>query len=613
MKQTLSALVIFFSCLISAQNKETLFLWPDEVPGEIEVKHKPVPSDNVSGNVIRLTNINNPLLTVFKPETPNASKAAVIIAPGGGYQILAVNKEGYEVAEWLNTLGYTAFVLEYRVPKKRMGALQDMQRAMRVVRGKASEYDINPHKIGVMGFSAGGHLSACASTSYLLDAYSKVDALDSVSSQPNFSILIYPAYLDKGENRSLSPELKIDQYTSPFFVFGTNDDPYGNSALVITAALRDKKVPVELHMLPEGGHGYGLRKGNIAAKTWPKLAEVWLDHVVSPENKFNNIQVIGSHNSYKIPIEKPLYNYLLSVDSMKAKSLEYGHVSLQEQLNLGLRNLELDVFHDPAGGRFSKPKGLDIVRSMGYEPLEFDLDKKLQQPGLKMFHIQDIDIRSHHLLFKEGLEVLKKWSDTNPNHTPIVVLINAKDQKIQNTKEPLIFTKQALDSIDIEITSVFSEEKLITPDFVRGNNKTLEEAILSNGWPHLEDVKGRFLFVLDEKEEKINRYLEGHASLKNRVLFVNSKEGNPEAAFRIINNPIKDFEYIKELVAKGYMIRTRADAGTKESRTNDYTRFQKAMTSGAQVISTDYYIPTKLYPSTFKVVFENDTYERIKE
>ena len=147
---------------------------------------------------------------------------------------------------------------------------------------------------------------------------------------------------------------------------------------------------------------------------------------------------------------------------------------------------------------------------------------------------------------------------------------------------------------------------------MRGDFETVEEAILKKGWPELSKLKGRFLFVLDEKEEKINRYLENHPLLKNGVLFVNSKEGNPEAAFRIINDPIKEFEYIKELVAKGYMIRTRADAGTKESRTNDYERFEKAKASGAQVISTDYYIPTKLYNSTFKVSFENDIYERIK-
>lgn len=327
----------------------------------------------------------------------------------------------------------------------------------------------------------------------------------------------------------------------------------------------------------------------------------------------NEIQVIGSHNSYKIPIEKPLFNYLLSIDSAMAKSLQYSHISLEEQLNLGLRNLELDVFHDPNGDYYSNPKGLEIVKTMGEAPLGFDKEEKLKQPGLKMFHVQDVDFRSHYLLFKEGLQALKKWSDNNPNHTPIFILINAKDQKVAGTTEPLPFTKNALDSIDIEIKSVFSAEKLITPNFVRGDFETLEEAILKKGWPELNSVRGRFLFVLDEKEEKNNRYLEAHEGLKNRVLFVNSEEGNPEAAFRIINDPVKNLNYIKELVSKGYMVRTRADAGTKEARNNDYERFEKAKASGAQVISTDYYIPSTLFPSTFKISFEDGGFERIKK
>ncbi|AXP81501.1 hypothetical protein CJ739_2428 [Mariniflexile rhizosphaerae] len=327
----------------------------------------------------------------------------------------------------------------------------------------------------------------------------------------------------------------------------------------------------------------------------------------------NDVQVIGSHNSYKIAIEQPLFNYLFEQDSSRARSLQYTHISLEDQLDLGLRNLELDVFYDPHGGYYSNPKGLEIVKALGKEPRVFDKEQKLKQPGLKMFHIQDIDFRSHYLLFKDALRALKKWSDKNPDHTPIFILINTKDQVIENLLKPLLFTKEALNSIDSEISSVFSESQLIIPDLVRGDFEILEEAILKKGWPRLCDLKGRFLFVLDEKEDKINKYLDGHPSLKNRILFVNSKEGNPEAAFRIVNDPVKDFDYIKELVAKGYLIRTRADSGTKEARTNDYTPFEKAKTSGAQVISTDYYLPSTLFPSDFKVSFGNNTFERIKQ
>ncbi|MEO8253003.1 MAG: phosphatidylinositol-specific phospholipase C1-like protein [Flavobacterium sp.] len=329
--------------------------------------------------------------------------------------------------------------------------------------------------------------------------------------------------------------------------------------------------------------------------------------------KMNEIQVIGSHNSYKIAIEEPLWNYLFQKDSAAAKTLQYNHIPIEAQLDLGLRNLEFDVLYDPKGGYYSNPKGLDIVKLVGKKPLEYDTEKKLAQPGLKMFHIQDIDFRSHYLLFKEGLQAVKKWSDTHKNHLPIFILINAKDDTNKILREPLPFTKTALESIDTEIRSVFDDSQLITPDLVRGKFNTLEEAILKKGWPNLDSVRGRFLFVLDENETKIGRYVDGHSSLKNRVLFVNSKEGNPEAAFRIINNPIKDFDYIKELVAKGYMVRTRADDGTKEARTNDYTQFDKAKASGAQVISTDYYVPSTLFKSSYKVSFDNNTYEKIKK
>lgn len=265
-----------FGSVIQAQTRDTIHLWNNKVPQEKALKHQAVQSDNTSGNVIRLAEVTNPVLVVYKPEKHNDSGVGVVVCPGGGYQILAVDKEGYEVAEWLNTLGYTAFVLQYRVPNKQKGALIDLQRAIRWVRANASGYNIQSQKIGVLGFSAGGSLCARASTSFNKELYTKTDSLDMLSSKPNFSMLIYPAYLDKGKNRSLTPELELTKETPPFFIFGTADDKYGNSSLVMATALRDHNIPVELHLLPSGGHGYGKRPGNKAAETWPKLAKQWL-------------------------------------------------------------------------------------------------------------------------------------------------------------------------------------------------------------------------------------------------------------------------------------------------------------------------------------------------
>ncbi|UMB54372.1 alpha/beta hydrolase [Lutibacter sp. A64] len=270
------SLIFFFFSVVQAQTRDTIYLWPDKVPGETEVKHLPITTANTKGNVTRLTAVTNPALVVFKPEKSNNSGVGILICPGGGYNILAIDKEGYEIAEWLNKLGYTAFVLQYRVPNKQLGALNDIQRAIRVVRNNAKKYNLDAEKIGLIGFSAGGSLCARASTRFTIDSYPKTDAIDQLSCKPNFSMLIYPAYLDKGKDRSITPELVLSNNIPPFFIFGTADDPYGNSSLVFTQALRDNGTPVELHLLPKGGHGYGIRPGNIAAETWPNLAKKWL-------------------------------------------------------------------------------------------------------------------------------------------------------------------------------------------------------------------------------------------------------------------------------------------------------------------------------------------------
>lgn len=276
--QLLLILLFSFTTMGFAQTRDTLYLWPGAVPGGSLPKSNPIQTDNTSGNVTRLTDVTNPALIIFKPQKASSNNTAVIVCPGGGYNILAIDKEGYEVAEWLNTLGYTAFVLQYRVPQKQTEALFDIQRAIRLVRTKSSTWGVE--KIGVLGFSAGGSLGARAATRFIEDTYPKSDQIDQASSRPDFGLLIYPAYLDNGENRTLTPELSISEDTPPLFIFGTADDTYGNSGLVMAGALRDHNIPVELHLLPEGGHGYGLRPGNIAAETWPALAEKWLERMV---------------------------------------------------------------------------------------------------------------------------------------------------------------------------------------------------------------------------------------------------------------------------------------------------------------------------------------------
>ena len=246
-------------------------IWPDKRPAEVVLKKGKMKQTMGEDDILRIQQMPVPTLQKF-PVVKSPKGKVVIVCPGGGYQILAVNHEGTEIAQWLNALGYTAYVLRYRVPDNREGALQDVQRAIRIARAE------NPGKqVGVMGFSAGASLTARAATRFQLPSYTATDETDTQSARPDFAALIYPAYMDEGEHHTLTPELTITEQTPPFFVFQTADDPYGNSALVISQALRNHKIPVQLHVYEKGGHGYGLR-ANLAeaASKWPKLMEEWL-------------------------------------------------------------------------------------------------------------------------------------------------------------------------------------------------------------------------------------------------------------------------------------------------------------------------------------------------
>jgi acetyl esterase/lipase len=273
-------LLLFLSISTNAQKSEIIYLWPGKVPGELKEKQPPVIDTSKNDKILRFDEVTNPAIEVSLPDKAINNGSAVIVCPGGGYNILAYDLEGTEIAGWLNRLGFTAFVLQYRIPDKKGGALQDVQRAMRIVRNNPQKWNIDPEKIGVMGFSAGGSLSARASTLFNKKTYPPVDKSDSLSCRPSFTILIYPAYLDQGPSLTLTPELELSKDVPPIFIFQTADDPYGNSALVMAAALRNAKLPVELHILSTGGHGYGLRPGKVAAETWPLLAEKWLGIVL---------------------------------------------------------------------------------------------------------------------------------------------------------------------------------------------------------------------------------------------------------------------------------------------------------------------------------------------
>jgi acetyl esterase/lipase len=254
----------------------TVGLWPD----------RPLQEGNNDerkySNIIRITKVERPSLELYKSKSAVDSAPAVVIFPGGGYNILAYNHEGTDVAAWLNSLGYHAVVVKYTVPgNQRMEALKDAQRSICIVRSKAAEWGIDPTKIGVLGFSAGGHLSAHVSTNYKEKAYAEIDGIDKVSCRPDFSVLVYPAYIyDKKGSKTLPKEIKVDKQTPPAFVIQTLDDRnYVASAFNYVRALQEVKVDAELHLFPKGGHGYGLGPFKKVSFDWPKLCAAWLKNV----------------------------------------------------------------------------------------------------------------------------------------------------------------------------------------------------------------------------------------------------------------------------------------------------------------------------------------------
>lgn len=320
----------------------------------------------------------------------------------------------------------------------------------------------------------------------------------------------------------------------------------------------------------------------------------------------NKIQVIGSHNSYRKAIEPQLYDAIQALDTTrKLGGLQYDHIEITKQLDMGLRNLEIDIHADTKGGRYSHPKGLEMAPAD--EP--YNADGAMDKPGFKVFHMLDIDFRTWYSTFDGLLAALKKWSNEHPTHEPIFITLEPKDGDghFGTTEEE--FTSQIFDEMDKTIINGLGADKLITPDMVRGKYKTLEAAVLKGNWPKLKDARGKFMFILDNSGKKRDVYMEGHPSLKNRVVFINAEPGTPEAAALFRNNP--EDKTIPELAKKGYIIRTRADADTKEARANDYSHFEAAKKSGAQIITTDYYLPSTIFPSSYQISFDNKTYVRV--
>jgi hypothetical protein len=306
------------------------------------------------------------------------------------------------------------------------------------------------------------------------------------------------------------------------------------------------------------------------------------------ELRLDQVQVIGTHNSYHLPATPEFREAVEGLIPGLVDAFDYTHRPLTEQLDeLGVRQFELDIFVDPEGTLYSDRKSYVAggLPADGGHP-------ELSEPGMKVLHVQEIDAEATCFTLVRCLTEIRDWSTDNPGHVPIFVLIEAKADPIPDPfemgfVEPLPFDATALDDLDAEIRSVFGDDELITPDLVRGDHDTLAAALSAEGWPALGEVRGRVMFLLDNGGEVADLYTDGHPSLEGRVLFTgNAEPGEPDAAFLKKNDPFDDT--IVGLVADGFIVRTRSDGDAHLSDTDPSEQRDAALATGAQMVSSDY-------------------------
>ena len=328
-----------------------------------------------------------------------------------------------------------------------------------------------------------------------------------------------------------------------------------------------------------------------------------------PAIALSTIQMIGSHNSYKKAMPANMMALLEWVEPAVAQGLDYSHIPIEEQLALGLRVFEIDVFRDPEGARYSRPLGRWL------HPLTQAFNEREQaqlgSSGLKVLHIQDIDYQSHCLTFRECLETFRVFSDANPGHLPIFISLNLKTSPIElpGSTTPLPFEQAGYWNLHQDLKSTLGLEKLITPSEVQKGSRSLRERITTVGWPDLSEMRGRFIFLIDEPVSKTISYLESYQK-DEQLLFISVPPDHDQAAILVMNDPLGAIDDIQERVTEGFLVRTRADADTAEARTNDYSRMRAAFDSGAHFISTDYYVPDERLEGDYQVRFPQGGYVR---
>ena len=372
----------------------------------------------------------------------------------------------------------------------------------------------------------------------------------------------------------------------------------------------------------------------VSLSEWTNLAFLWstepadesttflLDVPDSMANiRINELQWVGSHNSYHIRPDPLLDPHYFNVEPELTQSIRYSHPPLWEQFSVqGIRQIELDILADPIGGLYADPWGPILVRAVTaldenletVDVIAYDAEELvvMQQSGLKVLHLQDLDYASQCKTLRLCLTDVKDWSQANPGHQPIFVLVEAKDEAIfvealpeHPWNNPPPIDAGVLSEIDTDILAVFDTDQLLMPSDVRGDYETLREAVLAEGWPTLAATAGKIYFGLDNGGTVMDTYLALHPELSSQILFTSSPRGEDRAAFMKRNDPYANDT--PELAELGYLIRTRADYDTVQSVNNDPSQRDQAFASGAHFISTDYRV-ADLDNSPYSVGFEND-------
>lgn len=349
--------------------------------------------------------------------------------------------------------------------------------------------------------------------------------------------------------------------------------------------------------------------------------------------KLNEIQVLGTHNSYAQPIDPEILRFagpridaalgeylgrMTPAQLAKfreehpaqhlsfAEGMAYDHPPLKAQLDAGLRSLEIDVHADPVGGLYADPAGYRHLRAQGINNLAPHDKTDLDKPGFKVLHIADLDVRSHCPTLRICLRQLREWSVENPRHSPVFILLEIKSSAIKifpGSVEVAQFDTSTYDALDTELVQGLGRDRIITPDDVRGRFSRLESAVLAGNWPSYESSRGKFVFLM---LTALNRaatipYLENRPNLEGRVAFLRAEVGQAHSAFLLLDNALVRGDEIRQRVQEGYLVRTRSDIETAEARSNDFRRARAAFESGAQIISTDFFLPSNPFGTGYRV------------